>query len=211
MSGPRRFDHEEAVRRWQAGETQTDLAAEYGVTKKAVSMAILRLTDPEWVEQNRTYHREYMRRTLRVECPGCGGIRWAPQGARREQATGLCIRCKNLASATTVRDDTLRCSECEAWKPDEEFPFQQERIARRGRHSVCRGCQASSRQRRRETRKVPCTNCGALRLHPLDAGGRVPDSGLCRDCWQQSPECIEALRRGNETRWANSERRRAAA
>ena len=41
---------------------------------------------------------------------------------------------------TTVRDAELRCTACQEWKPDDDFPFCRIRVHRRERHYQCRAC-----------------------------------------------------------------------
>ncbi len=178
----RRFDHDKALQRHLAGEKTADLAAEFGVTTAAVEQVVKRATDVGWADRNRLYRREYQRERYRAGCSRCGARIW--KGPQRGK-TGLCRRCVGFDRATSVRPDTLRCSECHEWKPDRDFagggPGKQ--LARRGRHAVCKSCQASVRQRFRLARRVPCAECGELRLHPNDSRKKnYVDTGLCRSC-----------------------------
>jgi hypothetical protein len=146
MAPQPKFPHEEAVRRRQAGETYTRIAADYGVHPTAIEQVTKRLTDPEWAEQNRKYKRLYQRRHLRTgSCKGCGKTIWT-----RPNQTGLCRSCYGLAYAASVREDALRCGRCGEWKPDEDFPHRHAAKARRGRHTLCRGCQTAARRDHRE-------------------------------------------------------------
>jgi hypothetical protein len=179
MATPRRFDHDEAVRRHAAGESYEALAAEYGVSTAAVYQAVKRLTDPAWRTQHVSYSRHYQRRRYRRPCVrGCGRLAWH-HGSRPN--AGVCQRCVAAERATTVAADTLRCSECGEWKPDDQFHRQQANISRRGRHGVCRDCSAAARQRSRLRHRTPCVNCG----QPRQPDPRHPDSGLCRACFTE--------------------------
>jgi hypothetical protein len=178
VSAPRRFDHAEAVERRQAGETLAAIAADYGVTPEAVWQAVKRATDPAWRDRQNDYSRGYQSERYRRPClRGCGRLSWHGPGR-----SGICMRCSSLEHATSVRDETLQCTECREWKPDTSFPHAVKRISRRQRHAVCRSCQAAARARTRERHKTPCQLCGKSRL----ADPRNPDSGLCLDCWRGS-------------------------
>lgn len=56
----------------------------------------------------------------------------------------------------SVRDTTVKCSACQAWKPDESFPKDARKTARRGRRYWCKACCVQHRER---TRGV-CLSCG---------------------------------------------------
>lgn len=47
-----------------------------------------------------------------------------------------------MAHKRTVRPDTLRCSRCRKWKPDEEFGTSRWHKSRRERRYQCRDCEA---------------------------------------------------------------------
>lgn len=176
MSGPRRYDHDEAYARWLAGETFKEIAASYGVNQNAIRQ-LAKLRDPEQHEELKRYHRKYQRRQLYKPCVrGCGRMAWHNYGR-----AGVCRRCRADEAATSVRDDELRCGECREWKPDEAFPLRTRGVARRGRHSVCRSCQTAVKARSRARHKTPCKNCGEPRL----ADPRNADSGLCLRCWRE--------------------------
>jgi hypothetical protein len=180
VGAPRRFDHDEAYARWLAGESQTAIAASYGVSQAAVSQAVLR-HDPAKRAALNAYHRAYQRERLRKPCVrGCGRLAWHGRG--RE---GVCIPCTAAARTTTVRETELLCTKCDEWKPDEAFPHGHGK-ARRGRHSLCRTCQTRERQDYRERHKVPCVHCGAPCLPFSEKGARAADTGLCRACWVKS-------------------------
>lgn len=175
MSVPRKFDHAEAVARRQAGETYAAIARDYEVTLQAVEHAVKRATDEVYRERSNEYSRTYQRESRHLPCTrGCGRLAWHLPGR-----PGVCVRCAGLDRATSVRDAELRCSKCDGWKIDGDFPHNHDKATRRGRHSVCRGCQAAARARTRERHKTPCHSCGTPRL----ADPRNPDSGLCRECW----------------------------
>lgn len=187
MPQPARYDHAEAVRRWREGVPTGHLAAEYGVSMSAINQAILR-ADPYTRELLNKRSREYLRRRYKRPCAGgCGRDAW--WGPSRS-ATGLCSRCAGARKAFTVRPASLLCGECGEWKPDVMFPAKASSIARRGRATVCRDCQAPVRQRLRESRKIPCVQCGGPRS-PSD--GRRPDTGLCRGCFARRNRSKEDL------------------
>jgi hypothetical protein len=136
----RRFDHDEALRRYRdLGLSIPAIAKQMGVSNASVRL----VCDPDYRERC----RESTRRSAKsARCIDCGATIW--KGRMR------CRPCAQRLRATTVREDTLRCSECGEWKPDREFPWQRGKVARRERHSVCRGCQAVVRRRSRAARKA---------------------------------------------------------
>lgn len=185
MPHVRKFDHEEAVRRHAAGESYSQLAREYGVTPPAVEQAVKRATDPTRRKRDNAYNRDWQRRAYKDggSCIDCGAAIWKSRGSGAPRLR--CRACNAVKAAVSVRLRTLRCSECQEWKPDEAFPHGRNHKLRRLRHSVCRGCQAVARQRSRDRRKVPCVRCGKPRLNRLDVNPRSSrDTGLCGECYQ---------------------------
>lgn len=139
----RKFDHEDALRRKEAGETVASLAREYGVSESAVWAAI----SPRTKACNL---RAAAARRERGRCERCGG--WKHGGTPAK----LCASCAMDDRATGVREHELHCFSCGEWKPDAEFPYNkggQQR--RRGRHSQCRVCQTIARRdHRRRNREA---------------------------------------------------------
>ena len=74
-------------------------------------------------------HREYMWRTGRCRP-------WA----------------EYIAEVTSVREDTLKCSSCRMWKPDDAFTSNVSDKHRRGRHNQCTPCQTIARRKYRHKR-----------------------------------------------------------
>ena len=127
MAAPRRFDHDEARRRYAAGETRRALAAEYGVTTGAVYLA----TDWHARARGAASASEWQKLG---RCPDCG----APATRLRFKEgvhQNRCVECSAAARATTVQPDSLQCVKCRRWKPDEEFPFNRAERRRRFRHN----------------------------------------------------------------------------
>jgi hypothetical protein len=86
-----------------------------------------------------TYNRS---RFLRPCVEGCGRLTWHHKGR-----DGRCPRCTGAKAAESVRPDTLRCSTCREWKPDEEFPPSRGRLfARRERRTECHACEAARKR-----------------------------------------------------------------
>ena len=181
MGAPPRFPHGQAVELRERGWTWRRIAESYGVTPSAVEQAVRRLTDPEYAQRQRDYHRQWQRENRRKPCKDCGTPIWDGGESRQR-----CVTCNGIHHRTTVRETTLRCCECYHWKPNEDFPHSERNRARRNRHVVCRGCQAFARQRSRKARRVPCRCCGKPRTNPADNSKRHPDSGLCRACWHEA-------------------------
>lgn len=174
MGRPRLYDHDEAYARWKAGETIPDIAALYGVTYNAIYEVIKR-RDPAAKARLNEYQRLYQRERFRKPCiRGCGRLAWHHMGR-----PGVCQRCSALERAESVREDALRCCECGKWLSDDSFPRRVRAVSRRGRHSVCRGCQAAVRQRFRVQARVPCSDCET----PCGTAADGNKSGLCRPCW----------------------------
>ena len=137
----RKFDWDEARRRYAAGESIADIARRLGVTWMAVGRVVI----PGKEAAMAAYHREYQRRG---KCDDCGGP--MNQVARNNGST-RCKTCADLAQATSVRPDELRCITCREWKPDEAFPFNRsEGWTRRGRHQQCRACLTVARRNHRQ-------------------------------------------------------------
>jgi hypothetical protein len=132
----RKFDWDEAKRRHAAGESYSSIARAFGVS----GAAIRRVVD----ENAYRYDRENVAAwQASGTCPDCG-----TQSTRRAAGvSSRCTHCSAIAKATSVREDTLQCVTCKAWKPDEDFPHNREEwLARRGRHSQCRPCQTRARR-----------------------------------------------------------------
>jgi hypothetical protein len=158
MAAPRRFDHDEARRRYAAGESQPALAREYGVSVQSV----FRVVTPN--RQRVLEHEiDYQRRRLRVPCPGgCGAVVW-----KRSGRIPLCPVCTGKARRKVEHGTPGRY--------------------RRGCHcDVCRAAATADRRERRERRKIPCTKCGRPRMHPNDIGPNREDTGLCIECFVES-------------------------
>lgn len=169
---PRKFDHEEARRRFKRGENIADLAHELGVTWAAVSFAVDR-------------HRRNANLLLKAEqmsshCATCGEpCSWN----RYQQAEPRCLDCFDKARTTSVRENELLCFGCRNWKPDNDFPHSAARHChkRRGRHNCCRVCGSEMKRAWRERTKVLCSHgCGTLvhgknRKHPE----KPPECGPC--------------------------------
>lgn len=193
----RRFDHEEAARRYWAGETQTALAREYGVTPKAVRQAIARLR-PEVRERDTARKRAWRATT----CEGCG----APAVKRKHNPDGrvLCVSCRGKTRRKRLRYSAdgvllLECPGCGEWKPlAEHLPRTRRRLAegKAAGPSYCHSCVARQRQAYRLRHRVPCERCGAPCLAPTEKGRRGrPGRSLCLACFRET-EWPDAGRRG---------------
>jgi ribosomal protein S27E len=131
----RRFDWDEARRRRAEGESISALAREYGVSIMAVYYAVNDEARARMAETNYRWVRS-------ARCPDCGAQ------TTRHSATEdrRCVNCAAIARATSVREDELQCITCREWKPDDQFPSDYRRIARRGKHRQCRPCQTKARR-----------------------------------------------------------------
>lgn len=173
----RRFDHEEARARWLAGESQSALAEEYGVTARAVQQAC----HPEQREHRNERHRE----AAHVPCDVCGATAWnaARRPRPREDGRTLCRVCAGHERRTRVRFDedwnvaAIRCVTCEQWQPLENFNkgTNLRDLREGGVHTECKACNTRRRTAYRASRKVPCEDCGT----PVEGKGR-PNSRTLR-------------------------------
>jgi hypothetical protein len=184
MGRQRTFDYDEAARLRREGVPVAEIATRFGVASYTIYIA----TDPARRRRVRKRSRD-AGLASRVPCAaGCGRLVYPAVPSSNPNRTGLCLRCSRAARSESVRADTLRCSNCRRWKPDEEFPRRKRAILRRGRHAVCRACSAAVRRRTRDASKVPCVRCcGQPRLPKTPAElRRGRDTGLCKDCYLDS-------------------------
>lgn len=133
----RRFDWDEARRRYEAGDTVTAIARDFGVSYAAVRRVVV----PGAYEADRAaVARRMAGEKGRGCCRNCG----TPIHLHTERYRGgRCYDCAGLARSTTVSPTTLRCSTCGEWKPDDSFPPKPSLKARRGRHATCHTCDAA--------------------------------------------------------------------
>jgi len=175
MGAPAKFDHSLARLRYLAGETQADLAREFGVTPTAVWFAC----NPE----GKAKSVARVKALQQSHCVVCG----APCVTNKYQASakGRCRKCYAEVRATTVRPTTLCCQTCHRWKPDRQFPFSRaESPHRRGRHGTCRVCHTEIKRAYRKRTRVPCSmGCGRLANSTDLRPGVKP---RCRECYYAS-------------------------
>lgn len=133
----RKFDHDEAKKRYEAGESVAGMAREFGVHVSAVWQVV----SPRIVESQRRLHE---RLRAAGECERCGG--WK-NGLTQ---TALCHKCAMADRVTSVRPTTLRCGTCREWKSDGEFAGARTNPARRDRHDQCRPCSTKARREYRQ-------------------------------------------------------------
>lgn len=175
----RKFDHDQARKLYKEGASVYSLARRFNVTTNAVR----RVLDPEIRRRMDATTRRY---AMQGVCQLCG------RDDISNNAT-VCRDCMPIYYATTVREDTLLCSKCHKWKPDEDFQLTPSKRlhARRKRRYQCRACMNKARQDYRERTKVPCVECGQPRSGPSEmrqnARKGIRDGGLCRECWN-NPE-----------------------
>lgn len=170
----RSFDYDACRALYADGWTQQDLAARFGVSAARISQVVNQETGRRAAERHLVWQGS-------GTCVDCGA-----QCSRRHKNGKTVERCKacgNEASLTTVRPDTLRCSTCKQWKPDNQFcrdgdasPYH------RGRHRTCTRCQTALRKKYRDTHKIPCATCGTPVLHERHNKQKPPE---CRPCYYQ--------------------------
>lgn len=146
----RRFDHEEAQRRFAAGERLTSLAREFGVSTAAVRRVVV----PG--QRERMYRQSRVKQMSGV-CVDCGKTGIAKRAKR-------CMDCSATHRLKTVRPTTLRCSICKEWLEDTAFRKGETcSESRRFRSRTCRECDSRARTEYRERNKVLCEGgCGKL-------------------------------------------------
>lgn len=154
----RSFDHEEAKRRYEAGERVVDLAGEYGVSAAMVYLAINPASKRKRVE--------YARGWRTAECEVCGGPAMrADVGTKRatsQDGRTLCFRCRagerrerlrfdDAGTLVAVRCSHLDCVNGERWQPPENFGRgeRHREIRDGGIHGSCRSCLTRSKRRYR--------------------------------------------------------------
>lgn len=139
----RKFDYEEAQRRYAAGEKIQALAVEYGVSNARVNQVV----NPEVGRKAKELSAAY-----RWHCPECG--------AETRHKNARCNPCAALALTTTALDGKLHCSKCEQWLSPEMFSTNrtEAKYSRENRRRICRKCdtkaRADYRQRNREREKT---------------------------------------------------------
>lgn len=144
MGRPRKFDHDLArVMHEEGGVTIAELAREFGVSDFAIDYAV----HAETRDRCQTRQREL--RTWITTCIDCGGPATKAYPSSRDPHNGRCRPCHAATLVTSVRPDTLRCCDCEEWKPDEAFTVQRGRLARRNRAAECKECMAARKRRER--------------------------------------------------------------
>lgn len=127
----RKFDHDEARRLHETGESYSALGRRYGVSATAVR----RVCDHEFAR----CLEERARAFQQSACPGCGAPTWAGRH---------CVDCVARAR-TKVHDGRAYCPACDTWKPVEDFSPSNGR-RRRGVHMECRVCDTARRRRWRQ-------------------------------------------------------------
>lgn len=170
MGRPRAFDHDLCRSLRAEGWTAQALADHFGVSRTSINRCVY----PEYGERDNADARARLN-ALRRPCDNdCGTLVWGHMGIRSEDGLLLCLACRGLAAATTVRDDALLCTTCGEWKPDSAFPRYKSR-ARRGRHGQCTSCNTVTRRERNRKNGGSCATCGAS----ITSASRT---GKCHHC-----------------------------
>lgn len=193
MSGfaQRKFDHDEARRRYAAGESMGALASEFGVSRNAV----FRVVNARYAESQKRAREAYYERN-RVPCEGCGkpclAVHVGGKKVHNPDGRALCVRCRadehlerirfdDNAEIVAVRCNMLDCANGERWQPPENFArgTAHRNLRDGGIHSQCRACLTRARREYRHARRVPCVGCGTLVDHEHPRGDKPPE---CRTC-----------------------------
>jgi hypothetical protein len=146
----RKFDHDDARRRFAEGETAQELAARYGVTTNAVRHAL----DPDRARRWHTTAQANFR--AKLACADCGkGM--THRTTRAPDGRVLCVACRGKARRTrfveVAGEIHARCHSCHEVKPLSEYPAGSsfKDVRPNGVHGTCRTCQTEDRRRwRRE-------------------------------------------------------------
>ncbi len=133
------FDHDAARELRARGLGYSTIADQFGVSDAAVR----RVCDAEAKKRMEARSQKWIRENKRPPCRGgCGRLVWMVDQTR----TGFCRDClAERRAAKHVRADSLRCTKCGEWKPDDAFTVVAGRKIRRGRRSNCRQCDTAAR------------------------------------------------------------------
>lgn len=183
-----KFDWDEAKRLYSEDVPLEWIASKFRVTPSAVR----RIVVPGAKEQMDAYSKQFAKG--RTRCRKCG----APTNYfSHNRGWGLCKPCAAEIRRTTIRETELRCSGCKQWLPDDAFYKSNDaRMAiRRGRRRDCRVCSDKSRERYRQTHRVPCKGgCGRI-VSPGDQQSNAKQQnrtdfrvGYCPTCNRQRRE-----------------------
>lgn len=153
-----RFDWDEAKRLHEEENIPIAwIAAKYRVTPGAIA----RIVNPGAREAGAEYSRAAS--IGQGRCEDCGKPTNKYSSYRRADKRSLCKACASRRTRTTVREDSIRCTRCNTWKPDSEFQnsnMPKDKI-RRGKRSVCRECSTAIRTAFRHAHRTPCLGgCG---------------------------------------------------
>lgn len=174
----RKFDHDEARRRWLNGETLTALANDYAVTLTAVKRAVDVTTCVRMDLNTKAYYDRNGGNKSNYDTCSCGNPK--RKGAKQ------CASCYNATLPQQISPDGLLwCPVCKTHRPTTEFPFDPKVPSRNFRRRYCRSCDTKARQDYRERHKVPCVYCGAPALPESEKGKRGHSDPRCRDCWRK--------------------------
>lgn len=180
----RKFDHEEAKRRYEAGESPAALAREYGVTINAVRRVVIPGERARMAATALEHHRRKGNPSQYWDCPDCGAR------ARKGHRCRACYLIARYEERPQPIDAVGRvyCYRCRAYRPADEFSFDPRWPKRGFRREVCRACDSARRQDYRERHKLPCVGCGRPALPPNEKGtrgARVPRCRACFHAWQR--------------------------
>jgi hypothetical protein len=137
MGAPRKFDHDEAQRRWHAGESLSTLAREFDVSETAVWFVVS--------PRGRARKAELQERAKAPTgtCWACGG----PQNKISARRGHACAACANKMKVKAI-GDRVYCPVCDLWLVRDEFRPTKKRPAR-GVAAMCRSCETAARRRYR--------------------------------------------------------------
>jgi len=138
LTHERKFDWDEATRRYRKGESPTELAAEYGVTPQAIH----RIVVPGCRDRDNARKAVWQRQGV---CVDCGGP--CTYGTRpRAFDVLLCMVCAQIRKRTRFSERNgvvfARCFTCGKDKLLDEFPgdTHYKDVRPKGVHGTCRSC-----------------------------------------------------------------------
>jgi hypothetical protein len=149
----RRFDHDKALLRLDAGESAAALAREYGVSK-----GMIYRIRPEAKQRSLVYHRQWRTGV----CEECGGPAMRIiHGKKDHNPDGRCL-CQNCRAHArrerllfnddgvliAVRCGMVDCANGERWQTPDHFPRGKSfpDIRAGGFHTQCRSCQTRAKR-----------------------------------------------------------------
>ncbi len=150
----RKFNHEEARRRYAGGEGITSLAREYGVTVNGMRRVLDPLVAKSMLQHNKDWYTG--------QCELCGGPCMRLVGGKAKHnpdGRTLCKRCRGDEMTERLRFDSdwtlvavrcnmVDCANGKRWQSPDNFTrgVRSRHIREGGIHTQCRACQTRTKR-----------------------------------------------------------------